>query len=403
MGSINTPIRVCQLWNEYLPIFTGAAIRHNQLHPWLCKLGISVEVLTIQWPGTLPQETIDDIPIFRVPVGKQANRNLRDIVNGWRLCKAVWSRRAKFDLLYSLTSNEFHLPALLLARLLGKPVILEFNLMQSTDISLPAKILSALAYFCYRWFNAYIPISTPLMDSLIQRGLTAEKCHLIPYGVYPDEFVPLKPDARRMQREKLGLDPHATYLLFVGSLIHRKGVDILLEMMTLLGETRPDIHLLLIGQHDFPEGHAGYSFAETTKAQIQERGLSERFHLIGRLGASAVLPWMQVSDIFVFPSRREGLGRVILESMSIELPCICSLLDGIVYDMIEPEVNGIVVEQIESGVFTEQVIRLADDSALRQRLGEQARQTVVSRFDERNFASAYRTLFEDILGLNDKP
>jgi glycosyltransferase involved in cell wall biosynthesis len=111
---------------------------------------------------------------------------------------------------------------------------------------------------------------------------------------------------------------------------------------------------------------------------------------------------MQVSDIFVFPSRREGLGRVVLEAMSVELPCICSLLEGIVYDMIEPEVNGIVVGQIEPGAFAAQVVRLADDPVLRQRLGGRARQTVVSRFDERNFAGAYRTLFEEILGINEK-
>lgn len=390
-------IRVCQLWDEYLPVFTGAAVRHNQLMPHLQVLGVSVEVLTVQGQGMPLRDVIGEVPVFRVPAGKQSSRNLRHVVNGLRLCRAIWSRRSSFDVLYSLSANEFYLPASLLARLLGKPVILEFNLAQSTEISLPAKLLSAWAYFCYRWFDAYVPLSTPLRNALVERGLQATKCHLIPVGVYTDEFIPLEAERRTHLRAELGLSPHVTYLLFTGSFIHRKGVDILVEMMSCLSESHPQVQVLIVGQHEFPADHPARSFAEQMKQKIRQRGLQDRIHLLGRLDPQDVLPWLQASDIFVFPSRREGLPRVILEAMSVGLPCVVAAMDGSVYDMIEPEVSGLVVEDLNAPAFAAQVLRLVDDPALRRALGERARQVVVSRFDDREAAKVYRQLFEKVL------
>ncbi len=396
-NQMDTNTRVLQIFDEYLPVFTGAAIRHNQLAELLREHGITVEVVVPRVNGLAVRETINGVKVTRVPSGPFRDKKLRSIWSSIFLSHEVWAWRKKYDLIHAVTTNEFWVPVFWLAKLLGKPVVLEFNLMQSTEISAPARVLSALAYVCFRWFDAYIPVSTPLMDSLVQRGLQPDKCHLIPVGIYPEKFVPLEAEARTALRASLGLDPHAMYLLFVGSLIHRKGVDILVEMMTLLSAARPDIHLILAGQHDFPEGHPARPFAETTKREIQARGLSERVHLLGRLEAAGVLPWLQTSDIFVFPSRREGLVRVILEAMSVGLPCIASPMDGSVYDMIQPEANGIVVERLDASTFAAQVLRLADDPALRQRLGAQARQTVVSCFDEKEFAVAYKRLFEEVL------
>jgi glycosyltransferase involved in cell wall biosynthesis len=167
--------------------------------------------------------------------------------------------------------------------------------------------------------------------------------------------------------------------------------------MARLVAIRPDIHLILIGQHEFPEGHLARDFAESIKHLIKIRNLQGQIRLLGRLEASEVLPWLQVCDIFVFPSRREGLVRVILEAMSVGMPCISSSMDGSAFDMIEPEVNGIILNQVEPEAVTDQVLRLLKDPELRRRLGEQARRTVMERFDERDFAAAYRKVFEDVL------
>jgi glycosyltransferase involved in cell wall biosynthesis len=399
-----TPIRVCQIWEYYLPTFTGAAIRHNNLYPLLHSKGVVIEVLTSQRDGACRDEVINGIPIYRVPTRPFKNKYLQQLVISMRLCWELFKRRSRYDVVHSLSTNPFFAPIFVLAKVLGKPVILDFTIMESAKKSVQARILDKIAFEFYRLSDAFVGVSIPLIHQLTERGLPSSKCHLIPVGIFLDTFTPPGPALRAQLREEFGLIPNVCYLIFVGSFLERKGVDILIEMMTRLRQSESAIHLIVVGKHEFSERYRQQvrDFAALWKKRICEYGLESYIHLTGEVGHRDIIYWLQASDIFVFPSRREGFPRVIVEAMAAELPCVCTPLDGAVYEIIEPDVNGIVVEEIEADAFARQVVCLASDPALRQRLGERSRQTVLNHFDERDFAASYRNLFEEVLNHSNR-
>jgi glycosyltransferase involved in cell wall biosynthesis len=203
-------------------------------------------------------------------------------------------------------------------------------------------------------------------------------------------------------RATLGLQPSTCYLIFVGNFLHRKGADILVETMARLQRYQNDIHLVVIGHHTFPNYPADQEYSDQLKQRIHDLGLEVKIHLVGLLDHSEYLRWLQACDIFFFPSRREGFPRVILEAMSVGLPCICSPISGIAEEMIEPEVSGIIIEGYDPEDYARQVFRLAGDMELRARLGSAARQRVIDNFDEEKAVIEYRRLYEEVLSKSRK-
>jgi hypothetical protein len=194
-------IRVIQIWDYYLPLFSGAAIRHNQLSPHLRAQGINVQVLTRRWEGTAAQEMIGGIPIYRVSHGLGSNDLIQEVCASLSFCQELWARREHYDVVHSLSNNVFRIPVFVLAKLLGKPVILEFTLMNGEEQSFLVKALDDLAYCFFRHLDAYVGLSMPLTHDMVGKGFPSSKCYLIPGGVDPSRFAPLEPEPRLKKRE----------------------------------------------------------------------------------------------------------------------------------------------------------------------------------------------------------
>jgi len=111
-------------------------------------------------------------------------------------------------------------------------------------------------------------------------------------------------------------------LVFIGSLEQLyKGPDLLIDAVGLCNRRNLNIKLNIIG-----EGR----FKPQLKAQVSRKGLSESVTFMGQLPAGgAVRDMLMKSDLFVLPSRTEGLPRAMIEAMACGLPCIGSNIGGI--------------------------------------------------------------------------
>jgi glycosyltransferase involved in cell wall biosynthesis len=102
---------------------------------------------------------------------------------------------------------------------------------------------------------------------------------------------------------------------------------------------------------------------------------------------------LREADVFVLASRFEPLGVVYMEAMALGLPTIGTDAGG-VGEIITDEQDGLLVPPEDDERLAEAVARLLDDPALRQRLGANARRTIVERFDSRiGAAKFYERLF----------
>lgn len=390
-------IRVCQVWNYYPPLFAGGALRYNQLTPLLNALEVDITVLTPQWKGLCSEETINNARILRLSTGPFQNRILQRLFAGMSLVWYLLVRSKAHDILHAVSEDIFFVPAYLLAKFMGIPVIIDFTIMSSKEQSVTGKLVSRFNAFVFQFLDAYIGNSSPLITQMQNRGLVPLKCHLISNGVFTDQFKPLGPEQRKKLRSELGLKENSVYLLFVGNFLERKGVDILVQTMLRLHNKLNNIYLFVIGKHSFPENSRGQQFAEDQKRIICTHSLDTSITFLGLLDHSEYLRWLQASDIFVFPSRREGLSRAVLEAMSAGLPCVCSPIDGVIYDVFEPNVSGVVVEDCQPDTFASQIQRLAANRPLRESIGSKARQRAIERFDEKQIVSEFKQLYKELL------
>lgn len=118
-------------------------------------------------------------------------------------------------------------------------------------------------------------------------------------------------------------------LVFVGSL-HQlyKAPDILVEAVRQCVQSGLDLHLTMIGDG---------KYRTEIEAQVQQASLTERVRFAGNLpGAAAVRAELDKADLFILPSRSEGLPRAVIEAMARGLPCISTTVGGIP-ELLEPQ------------------------------------------------------------------
>ena len=150
-------------------------------------------------------------------------------------------------------------------------------------------------------------------------------------------------------------------ILFVGRLVYQKGLDVLLEALSLTRCLRDGWELHIVGDGPLKQQLLDCAVHLGISDSIKWMGQLER---IGREYSSAA--------IFVLPSRYEGTSNALLEAMLHGLPILTTTHAAA--DVIENEKNGIVIEELSPSLIAESIDRLVEDKTLRLRLGRNARQ-----------------------------
>lgn len=153
----------------------------------------------------------------------------------------------------------------------------------------------------------------------------------------------------------VNLRKHYLYdVLFVGRLEHAKGVDVLLKAILHIKEKyERNVKVAIVGDG---------SKKEYLKGLVDEYKISPSVEFLGI--RKDVKELMNVSKIFVLPSRWEGLPMVILEAMANGIPIIATDVGGI-GEVIENKVNGIIVPEEDSETLANKIVELLDSEIFR--------------------------------------
>jgi len=128
-------------------------------------------------------------------------------------------------------------------------------------------------------------------------------------------------DEKTFQQQKfLTLNERGDYILFVGSLIPRKGVNVLIEAFSLISHLLPNHRLKIIG-----DGHE----KETLQQLAHRLGVTESIDWLGNLPPADVAEYMRKAKLFVLPSLQEAFGIVLVEALAVGTPCVASNVGGI--------------------------------------------------------------------------
>lgn len=248
-----------------------------------------------------------------------------------------------------------------------------------------------LMYFPIEWIMSNftdILVTINQEDYRRAQKFKAGKVYYIPgIGINTRKFS-LNRCNREDKREELGLHRSDIVMLSVGELSKRKNHEIVIEALAQIKNDKEfkDIHYLICGTGPL-EGRL--------KKRIIEFGLEGHVHLLGfRRDISEIC---NASDIFLFPSRQEGLPVALMESMACGLPVICSNIRGNI-DLIENQESGLVVDNTVLA-FRTAIRKMISDSNLRNRLAVNAKEKI-RKYDIENIDGMMRDIYSDCI-IND--
>jgi len=236
-----------------------------------------------------------------------------------------------------------------LAKRAGLPVVLKVHgsdilTMMNSSPARRTRTLEAL-----HRADGVVAVSRDLADKVIEEGVKPERVRLIYNGVDTDVF---KPGPMAQARERLGLAKERPTLVYIGNLVPVKGVDVLIEACGLLAKGGTDFATYMIGQGSLRPG---------LERRVAELGIDKQVKFVGPKPHRELPDWFRAADVFVLPSRSEGVPNVLLEASACGTRFVASRVGGI------PEIthlgSGLLVKPKDPAALAEGIrTSLADAS-----------------------------------------
>ena len=188
-------------------------------------------------------------------------------------------------------------------------------------------------------------------------------------------------------RLRQGFPDDAQIILTVANVRRVKGLDVLLRAAAKIGERNSRAFFVI----------AGGVLEEDYFQELQK--LARNLNITGRIRFAGeqkpVQPLLEMSDVFVLPSRSEGFSNALIEAMASELPCIATNVGGNI-EAIEDGINGLIVEAEDVGQLETAIFSLLEDQERAKAMALAARRTVESRFSPERMIADIVSVYESL-------
>lgn len=349
------------------PTKSGAEIHGENHAQQLIKLGHRVTLMTKKrfW-FTAAREDFNGIDLVR----------LHPPFRWLEIFSRLLTTHKDIDAFYIIGTPKFAVWAILFARLANKPVTLA--------LTGKAEIFSA-----DNWRNKifamctnYIATTREIHDGFIERGgIAPEKISILPHGIDTNKYPQSTPARRRELKISRDVDPDQKVLLFCARVVKDKGVDTLQDVWRILHKKFPQAVLFVVG---------GGLTGLLDELRVLSSELDNSIRVIGEVNAPQ--EFYQLADVYIFPSRHEGLPTSLLEAMASGLPAVTSDIGGC-EDVIQNDVNGYRVNSEDAAAFAEKIELLFNDDERREIFGNRAAELIRATCD---FAAVIPKLAEII-------
>ncbi len=396
--SDDTIPRVCVVSPMYHTSFGGVGRQAVALTERLARLGAAPFVITRSIRGVQECPLSPDVPVYRVPTLFPRTLNLEGItlVNllvSLSFCIGlavllIWKMRS-YDVVHFHGASLPLIKNILLLKILRKKVIAKVVVAGSgvEPGSLVGRYLalgSVMTWFL-RLVDRYVAISAEIEQALLAEGYEKERIARIPNFVDPEVFRPGDESSEAKVRKRYGWGDRKI-VMFSGRLVERKGIGTLLDAWKTVAPEHEDAHLVILG---------GGPMDRELKEKCRSLGLENRVEFPGYV--TDMPDCLAASDVFVFPSFREGFPNAVLEAMACGLPVVACIIGGVT-DVILYEQNGLLVEPGNADRLAAALKTLLDDPEHGRRLGSRALQTVREDYGIDTIAQKYLGLYRQLTG-----
>ena len=377
-------MRILMVSDVYFPRVNGVSSAVNTYRRTLLNEGIEIRLVAPDYGETTEDESwITRVASRPVPLDPE------DRIMRWSaLVKAVEKEAATCDLIHVQTPFLAHYAAAKVARKLKLPLILSYHTLFEEYFHhyipfLPAALLKAIARRisrnqCNEVDSVIVP-STAMQDRLQDYGVK-KPMQILPTGIPLDKFN--AGDGLHFRKQH-NIPPQRPIALFVGRVAYEKNISFLLESLEIARLQMPDILLVITG-----DGPA----LEYLRREAHHRQLDDNVLFLGYMDRLRELPDCYASaNVFVFASRTETQGLVLIEAMAMGVPVVALSRMGTT-DILAAR-RGAVVPDDDPEIFAHELTALLQDPDRQEKLAQEAREHA-RRWDEtvlaRRLAAVYR-------------
>lgn len=261
-----------------------------------------------------------------------------------------------------------------IARLFCKKTPRLICTMHGSDLKLPLFFFKPIYSIIFSSADALVTVSHSLQNQALNIGAPSNKIHVIPMGFDIEKKFTIQPESVTKKKN----------LLFVGRLIKKKGVDVLLRALADVVAVLPQIQAVIVG--DGPERPFLVSMAEQLK-------LANNVTFVGAKSHQELIPYYQAAAIFVSPTLSEGFGLTLAEALACGCAVIVSDLPEVA-DIITHQQTGLTFKPGDNAELARRIIALLEDPFLCQSLAEKGREKVKAVVAWNCILPKYEALFD---------
>jgi glycosyltransferase involved in cell wall biosynthesis len=370
----------------------------------LTSSGFEVIVVARRSERALPKvERMGRFMVYRIPpVGEGPLVRWRMLVS---CLIALLELRRKYDIIFVSGFKALGVSAVTIGKLFRKPCILKadsngemsgaffaggLKKLGAAPSSLGVQLFLSARNAILRKADRFVAISSDIGAELVQHGVHANQIHHITNSVDTTRFSPVDRRRKHELREKFGIPSTSTVVTFTGRLVSYKGLPLLLRVWKDIYQQRDDMLLVLIGSG----GLDIHNCEAELKEYVRSNDLQARVCFTGDV--RNVHEYLQMSDIFAFPTEKEAFPLALIEAMACGLPVITTPTGGI-KDIIAHGENGLLVEPGNADQLYAAIGALGADVSQMASLGAAALKTVQARYTRQTVAEKYIDLFTQIL------
>jgi PEP-CTERM/exosortase A-associated glycosyltransferase len=401
-------MNILHILDHSVPLFSGYSFRSRSIIHAQRDLGLKPVVLTSpkHYSPTNAIEDIEGIRYYRMSslawdavgtipfVGE-----LKLMLRMTRRIEKV-ARQEAIDLIHSHSPLLNGLPALWVTRRLKIPLVYEARAFWEdaavdhgtfAEASFRYRVSRTLETLLFKHTDHAVTICEAMRKDLQSRGVAMNKITVVPNGVNIREFQPI--ERSNTVANDLGLNGGPVFG-FVGSFYRYEGLRFLMETFPKIVARIPNACLLLVGG-----GEEEDALKQMARAQ-------NGVHFTGRVPHQKVMDYYSLVDIFVYPRLRMRLTEVVtplkpLESMAMGKAILASDVGGH-KELIDHGRTGCLFAAGSVDDLVAQSVRLANDSALRTKLGEAGRKFVAEERSWEKLNRRYVQLYNNALAARGK-
>jgi glycosyltransferase involved in cell wall biosynthesis len=367
--------------SEYPPIGGGAGNASAHIAEQLEKMGHGIVIVTSRFGRFPHKEQKDNVTVYRIPsLRRRQDRSnpLEQIV--FILFASLWTLSLVPHFKPNATLAFFGVPSGAIAWLLKKlyqiPYVISLRGgdvpgFRPYDFHFYHKLIAPFLRIIWRNASAVIANSNGLRQ-LAQDFDARFEIPVIPNGV---DLALYKTDGR---------DWSAPRLLSVGRIVHQKGLDLAMHALGGLKELNWEWRIA----GDGPE-------MGSLQGLAQELGIEERVIFLGWQSRQQLIANYKQSNVFLFPSRHEGMPNAVLEAMASELPVIATCISGN-EELVTDGVTGCLVPSEDIEALQSALKKILSDSTLRQQMGIASRRRVEENYSWESTAQQYALYLEKV-------